>query len=145
MTELSVKINDLYKKYAETASGPRKRSFSELFKGWITGEGKQTLPIDTEFMSLVEELTDKIKEEGDGDDALSASLLILSKPESRDFSEQNTVYAAMYKNIIKLIPKLSRDDAAKVTEAADRVPKQYRFPVYKDLRKALFEISETQN
>ena len=145
MTELTDKINELYEKYGVAASGPRKRSFSELFKGWFTGQGKQALPVDTEFMETVEELTERIKDEGDADDAVSASLLILSQPKSKKFSEQDIVYAAMYKNVIKLVPLIPDEELGKINEAADKVPKQYRFPVYKDLRQALKERSETQN
>ena len=144
MTELTEKINRLYEKYYEIASGPRKRSFGELFKGWFSGKGKEPLPVDTEFMETVEALTDRIKDEGDAEDALSASLLILSRPTSRKFSEQDIVYAAMYKNAVKLVPMLNDADMQKVTGAAEKVPKQYRFPVYKELTQALKAKSETQ-
>ena len=39
--------------------------------------------------------------------------------------------------------KIPYDDLGIVNMAADKVPKQYRFPVYKDLRQALKERSET--
>ena len=143
MTELSEKISRLYEKYDEIASEPRKRSFGDLFKGWFSGKGKEALPVDTEFMKTVEALTDRIKDEGDAEDALNATLLILSRPTSKKYSEQDIVYAAMYKNAAKLVPMLNDADVQKVTEAADKVPKQYRFPVYKELRQALKEKSET--
>ena len=54
MTELTEKINRLYEKYDEIASGQRKRSFGELFRGWFSGKGKEPLPVDTEFMETVE-------------------------------------------------------------------------------------------
>ena len=144
MTELTEKINRLYEKYDEIASGQRKRSFGELFRGWFSGKGKEPLPVDTEFMETVEALTDRIKDEGDAEDALSASLLILSRPTSKKFNEQDIVYAAMYKNAVKLVPILNDADVQKVSEAADKVPKQYRFPVYKELTQALKAKSETQ-
>ena len=143
MTELTEKFSRLYEKYEEIGSGPRKRSFGDLFKGWFSGKGKEPNPMDTEFMACVEEQTDKIKEEGDAEDALYAVLLILSKPTTKKFNEQDIVYAAMYKNAVKLVPKIPYDDLGIVNTAADIVPKQYRFPVYKDLRQALKERSET--
>ena len=145
MTELTEKFKKLYDKYAEIGSGPRKRSFGDLFKGWFSGKGKEPDPMDTEFMACVEEQTDKIKEEGDAEDAFNAVILILSKPDTKKFNEQDIVYAAMYKNAVKLVPMLKDEDIGKVNEAADKVPKQYRFPVYKDLRQALKKRSETQN
>ena len=71
-------------------------------------------------------------------------MLILSKPDTKKFSEQDIVYAAMYKNAIKLVPKIPDTELARVNEAMDKVPKQYRFPVYKELKEALKERSETQ-
>ncbi|MBR4256947.1 MAG: hypothetical protein IKQ18_07245 [Clostridia bacterium] len=144
MTELTDKFKRLYDKYANIGSGPRKRSFGELFKGWFSGKGREALPVDTEFMACVEEQTDKIRDEGDAEDAYNAVLLILSKPDTKKFSEQDIVYAAMYKNAIKLVPKIPDTELARVNEAMDKVPKQYRFPVYKELKEALKERSETQ-
>ena len=139
MTELTEKINALYEKYGEISSEPRKRGLGDLFVGWFSGRGKKANHDDTGFMSDVEALTDAIVSDGDGEDALSASLLILSQPQSKKFSEVDIVYAAMYKNVTKLVPLLNDGDVVKVSEAADKVKKQYRFPVYKELVAALKE------
>ena len=144
MTELTEKFSRLYEKYAEIGSEQRKRSFGDLFKGWFSGKGKEALPVDTEFIACVEEQTDRIKDEGDAEDALNAVLLILSKPNTKKFNEKDIVYAAMYKNAIKLVLIIPYEDLGKVNEAADKVPKQYRFPVYKELRETLKERLEAQ-
>ena len=139
MTELSEKLNALYKEYGEASPEKRSRGFGDLFKGWFSGNGRPLLPDDSRFISSVEKLTDKIAEEGDAEDALSASLLILSRPQTKRYGEQGVVYAAMYKNAVKLVPMLSEDGLRQVSEAAAKVPRQYRFPVYKELVNKLAE------
>ena len=145
MTEATVKLIALYEKYDEASALPRKRSFGDLFKGWFSGVGKSALPEDTDFMSKVETLTGRIAEEGDAEDALSASLLILSRPQNKKFAERDVVFAAMYRNVTKLVPLLGDDGVREVSEAAEKVPRQYRFPVYKDLTAALNERLENHN
>lgn len=137
MTGLSEKLKEIYGKYTEAGSGDRKRSLSELVRGWFSGKGKETLPIDKEFMEIVTECAKKIVEEGDREDALTAAELILGMPKTKKFNEQDLCFAAMHSNVTPLIPMLTDDDVKAVREMADRVPKQYRFPVYKDLVKAL--------
>ena len=137
MTQLTQELKTIYEKYGEAGSQPRKRSFGELFKGWFSGHGKETLPIDSEFMDTVAKKTAEIRETGDAEDAAAAAELILSQPRSKKFSEQDVVYAAMYANIIPLVPMLTDDDVKRINDCAEQVPKQYRFPVYKDLRQKL--------
>lgn len=137
MTELTEKLKAVYEKYAEIGAQPRKRSLSEIFKGWLYGQGKETHPLDSEFMEIVKKLTAQIKENGDCEDAAAAAELILSLPRTKKFSEQDVVYVAMYADVIPLIPMLSDNDVKKIREIADQVPKQYRFPVYKDLTQKL--------
>ena len=134
MTELCEKLKEIYGKYTEVGGGERKRSLSELFKGWFSGQGKETMPVDKEFMEVVTEYTKKIAEEGDREDAL-----ILGMPKSKKFSEQDLCFAAMHSNVAQLIPLFTDDDVKAVRELTQNVPKQYRFPVYKDLVKALDE------
>lgn len=137
MTNISEELKQLYAKYKKDGGGERKRSLSEIFKGWISGNGKETLPVDKEFMELVTEYTGKIVKEGDRDDALTAAGLILSLPASKKFSEQDLCFAAMHSNVTPLIPLLTDEDVKAVREMTLRVPKQYRFPVYKELTQAL--------
>ena len=139
MTELSDKLKEIYEKYTEKGSGERKRSFGDLFKGWFSGKGKETPPIDKEFMELVTEYAGRIAEEGDREDALAAAELILSLPKSKKYSEQDLCFAAMHSNVTPLIPLFTDDDVKNVRELTKNVPKQYRFPVYKELVNALDE------
>ena len=139
MTELCEKLKEIYGKYTEVGGGERKRSLSELFKGWFSGQGKETMPVDKEFVEVVTEYTKKIAEEGDREDALTAAELILGMPKSKKFSEQDLCFAAMHSNVAQLIPLFTDDDVKAVRELTQNVPKQYRFPVYKDLVKALDE------
>ena len=143
MTQLSEKLKEIYGKYTEQGSGERKRSLSELVKGWFSGKGKETMPIDKEFMEIVTEYAGRIAEEGDREDALTAAELILGMPKTKKFSEQDLCFAAMHSNVAQFIPLLTDDDVKDVREMTQKVPKQYRFPVYKDLVKALDERLKT--
>lgn len=139
MTELSEKLKEIYGKYTEVGGGERKRSLSELVKGWFSGKGKETMPVDKEFMEVVTEYAKKIADGGDREDALAAAELILGMPKNKKFSEQDLCFAAMHSNVAQLIPLFTDGDAEYVLELTRKVPKQYRFPVYKDLVKALDE------
>ncbi|MBQ7699171.1 MAG: hypothetical protein IJT49_02375 [Clostridia bacterium] len=139
MTELSEKLKEIYGKYTEQGSGERKRSLSELVKGWFSGKGKETMPVDKEFMEIVTEYAGRIVKEGDREDSLTAAELILGMPKTKKFSEQDLCFAAMHSNVAQFIPLFTDDDVKAVREMTQKVPKQYRFPVYKDLVKALDE------
>lgn len=145
MTQLSEKLKEIYGKYTEQGSGERKRSLSELVKGWFSGKGKETMPIDKEFMEIVTEYAGWIVKEGDREDALTAAELILGMPKTKKFSEQDLCFAAMHSNVAQFIPLFTDDDVKAVREMTRKVPKQYRFPVYKDLVKALDERLKTNN
>ena len=139
MTELGEKIKEIYEKYGETKDLDRSRTLSERVRDWFSGKSRETLPVDREFMEKITEYAGRIPEEGDREDALSAAELILSMPKSRNFSEQDLCFAAMHSNVTTLLPKLTDGDVKYVRGLADKVPKQYRFPVYKELVKALDE------
>ena len=143
MTELSEKLKEIYGKYNDTREYDRKRSLGELVKGWFSGHGKETLPVDKEFMDLVTECAKRIPEQGDREDALTAAELILGMPKTKKFTEQDLCFAAMHSNVAPLLPLLTDDDVKHVRELAQNVPKQYRFPVYKDLMKAVDERLNT--
>ena len=145
MTELTEQLKEIYDKYAEVRNQPAKRAFGDMIKGMLSSHGKETHPIDAEFIELVSKQTEAIKENGDADDISAAAELILSQPRSKKFRERDATYIAVYGNVIKLIP-LMTDDAVKKTYAeAEQVPKQYRFPVYKELKQKLAERMKNEN
>ena len=139
MTGISEKLKEIYRKYGEAEAAVRKKSFADAVSDLFSSKEKEIPQIDREFMEIVTEYAGRIAEEGDREDALAAAELILSLPRNKKFSESAVCYAAMHSNVRTLLPRLTDDDVKTVRGLAEQVPKQYRFPVYKDMINALDE------
>ena len=131
------KLRELYGKYAVEGQQERKRTIGDAFRGWFSGKGKDTDPVDAGFMNEVAACVDQIRESGNSDEAFEAVGLILSLPRSKKFSQRDLVFAAMHSRAIPLVPLLDGQHRSEVLKLMEEVPKAYRFHVYKELKQAL--------
>ena len=136
------KLRDLYDTYAVEGQTPRKRSFADTFKGWFSGKGQETAPIDAGFMEEVEKCVAEVRESNEPGAAFEAVKIILSQPRSKKFSQQGLFFAAMHSKALELVPLLSSDERSQTLELMKEVPKAFRFPVYKELKEALEHSEE---
>ncbi len=141
-------IDDLiraYDAYASAAEEPRKRPFKEMFKGWFSGKGQDPLPQDDAFMSAVKGCVDRILDKEDDSSASDAVKVILSVPHEKGIFETDLTKLAMHSQALRLIDRLSPDEAASALELLNQVPKCYRFPVQKELAKELEHLAGQGN
>lgn len=130
-------LKDLYETYAVEGKAPPKQSFADAFKGWFSGKGRETPETDASFMEEVDKCVTEIRESNDPAKAFEAVQIILSQPRAKKFTRQGLFFAAMHSKALVLVPLLKSEDRVRALELMQKVPKAYRFPVYKELKEAL--------
>ncbi len=138
------KLKELYEQYYISGSGPRPSSIGDAFRGWFSGKGREPAPVDSGFMSEAEQCVAAILEAPQPGEALEAVKLIFSRPRTKRFNQRDLVFAAMYARAADLLPLLGPEEVREAVKAMDEVPKTYRFPVYKELRRKAAELLETK-
>ena len=131
------RLKQIYSDYLDANAQPRKRTFADAFKGWLSGRGKGALPQDTRFADDVAACVAEIARENAPKTVFAAMEVLLSHPDKTGEYDQNLMLAAVHRNGLLLAPLLSAEEAAEALAMLDRVPKQYRFPVQKELKQKL--------
>ena len=131
------KLREIYERYDVDGAEPRPTSFGEAFKGWFTGKGRGMSEVDETFAAEARECVKEISESGEPGDALEAIKIIFSRPQTKKFSQRDLMFAAMHSLAGEFIPKLNEAELQEALASMDGVPKQYRFPVYKDAREQI--------
>ena len=131
------RLKQIYSDYLGENAPARKRTFADAFKGWLSGRGKGALPQDSRFAEDVAACVAEIARENAPKTAFAAMEVLLSHPDKTGEYDQNLMLAAVHRNGLQLAPLLSAEEAAAALAMLDRVPKQYRFPVQKELKQKL--------
>lgn len=130
-------LKQAYVDFASTADEPRTRPFKDLFKGWLSGKGQEPFPQDQMFASRVEKCINQILESDDDTLAIKAAEIVLGVPHRKGKYEIDLMQAAMHSQMLKLVERLSPQEASAALELLDQTPRCYRFPVQKELAKKL--------
>ena len=138
------KLKELYDQYDISGFEPRPTTVGDAFRGWFSGKGREQAPVDSDFMKDVERCVASIREDPQPGEALEAFKLILSRPRTKRFNQRDLVFVAMYARAADLLPLLEPGEVREALTAMDEVPKAYRFPVYKELRRKAAELLETK-
>ena len=136
------KLRAIYEKFDADGAEPRSSSFGEAFKGWFSGKGRGMSEVDEAFATEARECVNDISGSGEPGDALEAVKIIFSRPQTKKFSQRDLMFAAMHSLAGELIPKLNEAELREALASMDGVPKQYRFPAYKELRKKAEKLLE---
>ena len=132
-------IKQLYSEYLKATETPPKRTFADLFRGWFTGRGRDMTDTDRAFADELSLYVDRIVNECPKE-AYGAACVILGVPVTNKFTGRDLMFPAMHSKVAELLPCMSKSEAEELLAVMGKVPRLYRFPVYKQLTEQINQI-----